>query len=177
VAPPSPGTNGPSGTWLEQKILEPLELDREEVCLSDCLDTARLNAAQAARLDDTYAPVAERFGHPPCTLPPVPDGEAGIVREAREGHLDRLRGEMAACAPSTVVTLGNAALRVFALLADVGRTTPSTLTTEGYGQVVRARVDGREVTWLPLVHPRSGERTPRWRDAHARWVESAPSLP
>lgn len=168
VTLPSPGTNGPSGTWVESEILQPLGLSRPQVCISDCLDTARLNPSQSQRIQDTYEPVTAALGLPAATVPQVPRGESGLVREAREGHLDRLRAELEFCAPETVITLGNAALRVFALIAD-DPGAPSALASTDYGAVRKARVANRTVDWLPLVHPRSGERTPRWADTHRRW--------
>jgi uracil-DNA glycosylase len=175
VAAPPRGVNGPSGAWVDRNILEPLNLSRTDVCISDCLDTARLNSAQEARVQDTYEPVAVARGLPSCTVRPVPDGERGIVREACEAHVGRLRDEIAACSPSIVITLGNAALRVFSSLAE--RETPSALVEKGYGTPISARVDGRELAWLPLVHPRSGERTPPWPAVHRSWVERHPPLP
>jgi uracil-DNA glycosylase len=175
VAAPPRGVNGPSGAWVDRNVLEPLDLRRSDVCISDCLDTARLNPSQEARVRDTYEPVAAARGLPPCTVRRVPDGERGIVRETGEGHLERLRAELVTCSPSSVITLGNAALRVFASLADAAE--PSALVHERYGTPVSARVDGRELTWLPLVHPRSGERTPPWPTLHKTWMERRPSLP
>jgi hypothetical protein len=176
AAPPASGVNGPSGAWVDRNILEPLELSRTDVCISDCLDTARLNDSQEGRVRDTYEPVAAVHGLPACTVQRVPDGERGIVREAQEGHLERLRSELTVCRPSAVITLGNAALRVFALLAAMPGT-PSGLVEDGYGTAITARVDGHDVAWLPLVHPRSGERTTPWVDIHRRWRESGPALP
>jgi|tagenome__1003787_1003787.scaffolds.fasta_scaffold20382277_1 hypothetical protein len=175
VAAPPRGVNGPSGAWVDRHVLEPLKLSCSDVCISDCLDTARLNSAQAGRVHDTYEPVALVHGLPACSVLPVPDGERGIVREAQEGHLGRLEGEITACSPAVVVTLGNAALRVFASM--VGSTSTSALAEKGYGSPISVRVDRRAVAWLPLVHPRSGERTPPWPDAHRRWAEQGPTLP
>jgi len=105
----------------------------------------------------------------------VPAGEPGIVQEARDGHLDRLTAEIEACQPTTVVTLGNAALRVFRLLAE--DTPPHTgLASDSYGQPLPACIDGQDVTWLPLVHPRSGERMPPWPNVHSAWASRQPRL-
>jgi uracil-DNA glycosylase len=172
VSAPARGTNGPSGTWVEQHVLRPLRVDRAGACISDCLDTARLNASQGARIEDTYTPVAEELGLPRCTVPQVPAGEPGIVREARAGHLSRLRTEIETCRPDLVVTLGNAALRVLAELVDDAWSGPRHLDQNGYGEPIAARVGGRSLEVLPLVHPRSGERTPPWPEIHRRWVEA-----
>lgn len=159
--PASGEGNGPSGKWVDEHILLPLGVGREAVCISDCLDTSRLNANQARRVEDTYKPVGAALGLPECTLRPVPAGEAAIVREATEAHLDRLRNELRGSRPSTIVTLGNAALRVMSmLLTDMNSDPDAALRADGYGRPVEATFEGNAIRWLPLVHPRSGDRTP-----------------
>lgn len=173
--PPKSGTNGPSGHWVACHILRPIGVGRRETCISDCLDTARLNASQAARVNDTYT-VAEALGLPTCTVPFVPTGERGIVSVAAEGHLDRLRQEISQATPQLVVTLGNAALRVFGLLAETPHPQPLALARRSNGQPLVADIGGHRVSWLPLVHPRSGERTPPWPDIHAYWEATASTV-
>lgn len=168
VEPADPRFNGPSGTWVAQHILGPLGHTYDDTCISDCLDEARLNAGQAGRIVDTYEPLRPVLGLPPCTLQPVPAGENDIVSEA-QAHLDRLTAELAQCGPEVVVTLGNAAVRVMRQLLDPVDTHPKKLVLDGYGTPIEATLNGRAVTWWPLVHPRSGENTPRWRDAHTAW--------
>lgn len=167
----APWHNGPSGKRLATHILEPLHLTRDQVCITDCLNSSRLNPGQATRVADTYTPAAEALNLPECTLEPVPAGEAGIVRESIEDHVDRLRAELAEAAPSVIVTLGNAALRIVAALvtAHDGHV-PRRLTADGYGTPSTVRYDGRLIEWLPLVHPRNGERHRDWRETHARWL-------
>lgn len=89
-----PRHNGPSGQWVDDHILGPLGLTRDDACISDCLDQSRLNPGQAGRIGDTYQPVASALGLPDCTLAPVPGLESATVRKAREGHLERLRAEL-----------------------------------------------------------------------------------
>lgn len=165
-------SNGPSGKWVVDHILTPLGVGSEEVCISDCLDESRLNDGQAARISDPYAPVAERLGLPTCTLRPVPKGENALVQEAVAGHLDRLRDEIRTCQPQLVVTLGNAALRVASHFLELEQPAPTALSRETYGSTISAEFDGRALEWLPLVHPRSGERTPPWPGIHTRWEQS-----
>lgn len=170
-----PRHNGPSGRWVDEHILQPFRLTRDDVCISDCLDTSRLTPGQARRLADTYDPVASALGLPECTLQPVPASESAIVREAREGHLERLRGELRASGASKVVTLGNAALRVLREVVDVpAQEGLSRLSHDGYGTSLRAAFEGHSIEWIPLVHPRYGERHPEWAATHHKW-ESNPS--
>ena len=138
----------------------------------DCLDTARLNAGQQRRISQTYLPVIGRLRLPALNMEPTPTGESSIVRETRQGHLERLSRELDTARPELIITLGNAALRVLRLLVEMGSGDPGPgLAQTSYGADVQARIGGRPVRWLPLVHPRSGERTPKWRQIHRRWVE------
>jgi uracil-DNA glycosylase len=165
----SNGNNGPSGAWLTKHILRPLGVSREDCWITDCLDTARRSEGQTARLADMYAPAALALGLPEAVMEPAPK-DAGIVREARAKHLDRLRTELDTCQPEIIVSLGNAALRVLRLVVQVEENDPGTaLRADSYGRSVRVRVGARPATWLPLVHPRSGERTPPWPATHSRW--------
>jgi uracil-DNA glycosylase len=172
VALPETVHNGPSGQWLRDKILVPLGYRRTDCWITDCLDTARLNAGQRRRISKTYVRVGSRLGLPTPNMEPTPTGESSIVREAREGHLERLSQELDTARPELIITLGNAALRVLRLLVEIDSGDPGPgLAEPSYGAEVRARLGARPVRWLPLVHPRSGERIPKWRQIHMRWVE------
>jgi uracil-DNA glycosylase len=172
VALPEAGNNGPSGQWLRDKILVPLGYSRADCWITDCLDTARLNAGQQRRIRETYLPVIGRLGLSTPNMDLTPTGESSIVWEARQGHLGRLSRELDTARPELIVTLGNAALRVLRLLVEIDSGDPGTALAETkYGAEVRARLGARPVRWLPLVHPRSGERIPKWRQIHMRWLE------
>jgi hypothetical protein len=58
---PAPGNNGPSGKWLLDQVLRPLVHQRRDCCVTDCLDTARLNPGQQQRIKLTYEPQGERL--------------------------------------------------------------------------------------------------------------------
>jgi hypothetical protein len=157
--------------WMRRHVLRPLSVTWEDAYVSDCLDKSRLNPGQANRVSRTYDLVRGQVGGlEPCTLRPVPGGESAIVEEARAGHLGRLTEELQDCEPSTVVTLGNAALRVMTDLLDDNRDPDlgAELKRAKYGQPVTARLDGRPLTWIPLVHPRPGKQRP-WKPVHETW--------
>ena len=165
----APESNGPSGKRVNDHILAPLGLDRSTVCITDCLNTSRLNANQAGRIADTYQPFAQQVGLPESTLPAVPSGENGIVTEAKHGHLDRLRAELSACAPARIVTLGNAALRVLNHVVNTPDGLPKGISHDGYGTPIEVTFEDRPIELLPLVHPRNGERHPVWSKTHTEW--------
>jgi hypothetical protein len=161
---PAGSANGSSGRWLDKHILEPLGCARQDAWITDCLDTYRLSSGQASRIADTYDPNAIQLGLPPVEISAHPT-EAEIVAEAVKAHRPRLLAELEKASPQEVVTLGNAALRVFATLVESSVSTPPRfLTQSGYGAPVEVRVNGRSMTWRPLVHPgaRFGKDPQSW---------------
>ena len=170
VGPVGP-LNGSSGLWLEQKVLSPLKATRAETWITDCLDTYRFSRGQEEVVTGKFEPFAQKLGLPWSGVPESlrhPDEDA-IVREARELHQKRLMNELRTAQPRIVVTLGNAALRVFAQFANVAD--PALLKpNKDYGTEVIVTIAGKQVTWLPLVHP--GQRSKEWQAAHAKWIRA-----
>lgn len=162
-----PRFNGPSGAWVREQVLTPLGFTAADACITDCLDTYRASVGAAGRLADTYAPFAQALGVLPARLLPHPSEDA-IVAEALRLHRARLLTELDACRPETVVTLGNAALRVARELLDGALAAPQKLRVEQYGTAVDVCVASRAARLLPLAHPAAPAR---YQDAHARWRE------
>jgi hypothetical protein len=160
----SPGRlNGFSGVWLKDQVLDALRISRSHVWPTDCLDTYHESAGAARRLDEpSLREELSRLGIPDRRLPKHPS-ELEIVREAQ---VDRVKEELLICRPARVITLGNAALRVFArLLVDppLRRLVPDS----EYGRPHLVRMGwGDSVEWIPLVHPGAPRR---YQEAHARW--------
>lgn len=172
VGPAGP-LNGSSGVWLDQKVLKPLGASRAETWMTDCLDTYRFSRGQEEVVTGKFEPFATKLGLPWKGVPPRlrhPE-EDQIVTETRDLHLKRLMTELRTAQPAIVVTLGNAALRVFASLAALSE--PEALEPKKeYGTPLPATIAGRQVTWIPLVHP--GQRSKEWQAVHARWVHLRP---
>ncbi len=156
-----PRLNGSSGMWIDDKVLRPLGHRRTDTWITDCLDTYRMSTGVAARIEDTYHTVSSL---PRCHLQAHPS-ENRIVREALADHRARLFGELDECRPESVVTLGNAAARVFAELVGLP---PAKLSVTDYGKPRTTEVAGRAVTWYPLAHPAAPEP---YQEAHVRWVD------
>jgi hypothetical protein len=172
-----PGLNGPSGVSVEADVLGALGFARADTCISDCLDTYYASTGLMTRITDTYAPFAVQHGVPPALLARHPS-ETEIVRAARERHLARLLRELESTQPDTLVTLGNAALRVarelLAVAADRDPGPRLSPDPDRYGRAVEARLSGRIVRWFPLAHPAAPEA---YQDAHARWRDACGMSP
>lgn len=154
--------NGPSGAWVESKLLAPMNQARSTAWITDCLDTYRMSTGVAARIDDTYV----GRGLPSCSISTHPS-EGQIVAESLAQHRNRLLGELARCRPETVVTLGNAAARVMADLVSMGSVT---VQLTGYGTPIDVKLDGRPARWYPLAHPAAPEQ---YQLAHTTWMEGS----
>lgn len=169
---PAKRLNGSSGIWVDEYVLSPLKISRHEAWLTDCLDTYRCSKGLAARLKDTYMRMAPEFGLPAYNLLPHPD-ENAIVSEALAHLRDRLIQELEAAHPELVVTLGNAALRVFRELAlEIPPEAPGKLSLLPglYGRRIKTKLStGCFIDWLPLAHPAAPQH---YQQAHKIWVKS-----
>jgi hypothetical protein len=165
--------NGPSGQWVEKKILAPLGVRRSSAWITDCLDTYFESDAAARRLDaQELLSVLTHRGIPGRKHRSHPS-EAAIVNEAEQCHRERLLNELLEAQPDFVVTLGNAALRVFGSLIENGSDRMSKLSPEDYGRKYRVRVRGRGTQWIPLAHPAAPKA---YQDVHDAWVNGRLAL-
>lgn len=165
-------SNGTSGCWVENRLLRLMKVSRAETWITDCLDTYFESEGAARRLSsDKLAALVQSHGIPAAHHHRHPSEEE-IVRLSLAGHRERLLSELDAARPERVVTLGNAALRVFTDLIGL-RQGPRELSLAGYGESRSIQVLGRPVEWIPLAHP--GARV-RWQDVHTSWL-NAMTLP
>src|SRR3954464_6696638 len=123
--------NGSSGRALDTDYLEPLGISREDAWITDCLPTYHASDAVTKAIAERFLP-ALPDGTPPPNLPPHPS-EGTIISHATDAaRLEELRVEFAHADPEIVITLGNAAARVFATMRGISGA-PRTLTVESYG--------------------------------------------
>jgi hypothetical protein len=162
--------NGSSGAWVANEVLHPLRATRDDAWISDCLDTYRCSTGVRRAIDAVYRKVECAPPLPHVSLPDHPS-ESEIVREALAAHRERLVNELDRAQPACVVTLGNAALRVFRALPGIdvvaGDPGPK-LRPDPYGLKAKITIAGRSVEWLPLAHPAAPKA---YQAAHARWRE------
>jgi hypothetical protein len=97
---------------------------------------------------------------------PAHPTEFNIARLTDPRQTDRLRQELSDAEPDIVVTLGNAALRVFRRIAGKMGDIWKLRADSSYGAEAFSSFDDRRLVWLPLAHPAA----PRvYQDAHAKW--------
>jgi hypothetical protein len=159
--------DGSSGRDIADRWLQPLVFTLEDAFITDCLCAARASIGVGRRVAERYAPMAEALGAPAADLRPHPS-ESEIVAEALADHAGRLFEQLRAACPEVVVTLGNAAGRVVAVLAGLPDH-DGILRADTYGAERPTTLGGRTFAWRALVHP----ATPKvWAERHARWIES-----
>ena len=147
--------NGPSGQWLRDKILVPLGYRRTDCWITDCLDTARLNAGGGVGQPDI------RAGRRPPRAPHPEHGADPDRREHRsggeEGHEgDCLQG-LDAARPELIMLYGERGpLGPSRLLVEIDSGDPRAEPRpepQLWSREVRARLGARPVRWLPPGAP------------------------
>jgi hypothetical protein len=168
TAEPVGNLNGPSGAWLQSNVLAPFAVNRANAWITDCLDTYRASVAMRSAVESVYEPFALTHGLPSAVLAEHPS-ENAIVAEAQAFHSERIRNELVAAGAQTVVTLGNAALRVFRGLLDAVAGPTKLAADETYGAGYVVALAGMTARWFPLAHPAA---PPMYQSAHATWKET-----
>jgi hypothetical protein len=166
---PCGNLNGSSGTWLGKNVLTVLRVDNSESWITDCLNTYHESKNAAERLDSSSIVNAiNALGIPKQVHQPHPS-ENEIVKLALQNHKDRLVAELFTANPTIVVTLGNAALRVFQKISESTELLSRKLSPDNsYGDEININVGGKTMVWIPLAHPAA---PPDYQSAHLRWVE------
>jgi hypothetical protein len=167
VAEPAGVLNGSSGRVAEDEVIFPLQLAREDVWLTDCLDSYQLSVGMQRAISDVYIPFASDHGLPIPDLPTHPSTK-GIISRAQ---IERLREEIGRCQPDLLITLGEAALAVVLRVLETDQVIRLS-QTQGYGELIDTTFRARRLSMRALVHP--GQRSPTWREAHVRWLEEMP---
>ena len=168
LAPAAAQLNGPSGQALDDAVLTPLGLTRDEAWLCDLVPHTCLNPRQKAALDREYVPRMGEFGLPAVTLPPVPKSFADDER--RHEVFDELIESRA----EIVILLGDEPIKHW--LAHFDRRWRKLADFPEYGRLHEAKLVGWKVHVLPLAHVRQigalGAHSPKWFEAHQAWVQN-----
>ena len=157
--------NGKAGRWVDEHVLAPLGITRDEACLSYCLDTYHCtDPGVAFAVGERYQPFAREAGLPEAHLEPRPRVGA-FVELAVTAHRERLLKELSVVVPEIVVTLGGAPYRVLRAVTEMqggGKLRPDA----SYGVEQPLTVGGRKTLWIALSAPNPSEE---YAEAHARW--------
>lgn len=162
-APADRSMNGPSGQTLDEHYLQPLNVTRTDVWLSDLLPESRINGKQKAAI--------ERLGLQ-TTIPDFSRAELNNGKRRNE-----ILSELVASKAERLVLLGDDPIKYFLRyvadckydkLSDFGE------TPETYGQPVEMNIGGSNIQVVALCHPRQagrlGASNPKWTNLHRHWI-------
>lgn len=197
ISPVSPSTNGSSGDKVVKHYLTPLGLDPGRVTFTDIhpLFLIKTKTSKDGRREqgdaiaEEYDPIAPLMGMPKCTLP-ARISKAKLPALAASTFGERLVADIEAAGAPLVITLGEEVWNTLLAISSLRARPPTPMFTnlygDNYGAMGAITVNGREVAWLPMVHPGLlkgeadpagevdvGRRTVRgWGTLHARWASS-----
>ena len=161
--------NGPSGIALDERILAPLGLTRDDAWLCDLVPHSCLNITQQKAIAEQYTPVAEQYGLPPATIPPGPDTDLADSKRRAE-----IISELHESEATTLILLGDQPIKWF--LNKVGQPWKRLSEFKPYGRLHSIRLDRMKLNILPLVHPRQaaklGLSSLEWFKIHDDWVNT-----
>lgn len=173
LVPASENLNGPSGRVLDYRFLAPLGLGRHQAWLCDLVPWSLQNAGQLLAIEQVYKPRMGQFNLPEVTVPPA-QHLACIIDDERRAAITQ---EFLDSEAEVLVLLGDEPLKHYvAPLTGM----PASLVRYGtdcksYGRRHPARIEGKEIDILPLVHPRQagrlGRSSERWRVLHSEWMK------
>jgi uracil-DNA glycosylase len=166
LAPAAAQLNGPSGRALDDYVLHPLGLSREEVWLCDLVPHSCMNSGQKKAIEEHYL---KRIARHELPLPTVPNVPAELTNEHRR---QAILAELQKSEASTLILLGDEPIRWFLrFYCDCPRRLG---LFQPYGLLNRYTIAGREMNVLPVVHPRQAARlgtsTEKWFVTHQMWL-------
>lgn len=162
--------NGPSGIALDELILKPLGITRGDAWLCDLVPHSCMNPRQGKAIARAYLPIAQQYGLPTPTVPPLP--KVLPNEERRESILSEIHKADA----SVLILLGDKPIQWFLShydkrwrsLRDFGKQSGT------YGRLHFVKIDGKAMHILPLAHPRQiaqlGSSSVAWYNLHQAWI-------
>jgi hypothetical protein len=164
--------NGPSGIALDNLILNPMGLDRQDAWLCDLVPHSCVNQPQCRALEREYNPLLGQYNLPIPSVPRLPNPLSNEVR------LHSILKEIIESKANTLILLGDLPIRWFLSyfdnrwkkLSDFG------LEKGSYGHLHDTRLGNLDIKVLAVAHPRQiaklGRSSKFWYDTHAAWVEN-----
>jgi uracil-DNA glycosylase len=170
LVPPDKQFNGPSGLALDDLILHPLGLDRDQAWLCDLVPHSCVNPNQQQAINREYMPLFEKFDLP---YPSIPLKPRRLTDETRR---NQILEEIITSQANYLILLGDEPIQWFLEfydnrwknLAGFG------ITEELYGHLHGTKIGNKQINILPLTHPRQiaklGNYSKTWYQAHQTWL-------
>jgi uracil-DNA glycosylase len=162
--------NGPSGIALDELILEPLGLTRDDVWLCDLIPHSCVNPQQRKAIINNYEPFIEEYNLP---IPSVPEVPGQLTNEKRRAAI---LNELMESGANTLILLGDKPIQWFLKHFDQrwNRLSDFTQNEDTYGRLHSTQIRGKKIKILPLAHPRQieklGRSSVKWYEYHQTWI-------
>lgn len=158
--------NGPSGKALDECILNPLRILRQDAWLCDLRPWSCSNAGQLDAIERYH----RHTSTPRATVERADDAKARWADAARQAQI---MAELRHSGAKVLVTLGDQPLKHF--VHPMGGHW-SRLSQLEYGKLTPITLDGLSLHLLPLAHPRQvarlGAHSPKWFARHDAWARN-----
>ena len=162
--------NGPSGIALDEYILDPLGMSRDDAWLCDLVPHSCMNDQQKDAIERYYIPLMQNYELPIPSVPNVPkklsdeSRRVEIIKEIKESNAEIL------------ILLGDQPIKWFLKFYDSRRKSLSDFGDDpnSYGRLHIVDIGGKQMNVLPLAHPRQiaklGRSSQRWYSLHQVWL-------
>lgn len=194
IAEVSPSTNGSSGRTVSLRYLPAVGASANQTAFTDIYPVFMVHRGGGKRrtqgdaIAQEYDSIAPDMIRQPSSLTTrIPPGQVPGLAAKMFGP--RIVADLEAADADLVITLGSEPFEALLLLPELAASPPAeslvALFPDGYGRTGTLRVNGRQVDWLPLVHPgllkggpnpvgnedlAAGRRTPgAYNSLHRRW--------
>ena len=167
--------NGPSGIALDNLILNPLGLERNQAWLCDLVPHSCVNPSQGKAIEREYLPIAHRYSLAEHSVPPVPNQ---LTNERRR---KAILNEIVESEARLLILLGDKPIQWFLSYFDEHWNKLSDFGRDGlsYGQLHNTNLSGKKIRVLPLAHPRQiaklGQSSAAWYELHNKWLQESAS--
>lgn len=168
---PNKNLNGPSSKVLNENILKPLGITRDDAWLCDLLPESRLNPNQQKVIAEKYNPLIDKLGLNHVTIP-IEDGH--FCDEARRKAISK---EILDSKAELLVLLGDLPIKQYLkYVSDIDFSSLRDYTEiYGYGKRKTVDIEGNKIDVIPIAHPRQigglGRSNQVWYELHKRWEQ------
>jgi hypothetical protein len=169
--------NGPSAHALDDKILDPLSLSRDDSWLCDLVPYSCINSKQEKALERVKN--SGKIKWHPIMESKVKPLHKPIVDENR---VNEIYLELKESRAKTIIVLGDLPIKWFIKYFDDQwkRLDDFVKKGNGYGVPYPVKINDIELSVLPLAHPRQiaklGRSNKFWFEKHREWCQNQPTL-
>lgn len=169
--------NGPSGKSLDNDILAPLFLSRDDAWLCDLVPYSCMNKGQEDAINRVYLDLASKHKLPLASTPKLPKI---LVDNQRAKEIEK---EILDSGAEVLIPLGDQPIKWFIKRYDKNwnKLSDFGIKDDEYGKLHTVLIGNKSIKILPLAHPRQisklGLHSNDWFEIHQRWINKAPKLP